>query len=205
MKNKASFTLIELLVVIATMGILAAAILVTINPGKRTKQARDALRKSYVNTMANALTAYYTLHLNYPNTWNVCEASTGRYNAWCPQTAPRQPIYNYWDTDTNFGYLHNALVKNEQVLKKLPIDPKNEFNNYIWYFSFNSEQPWNNSWTYCAMTPDPCPIYWIGTFLEDPVDPAKPIFRCSNLDDGGVKKTWLYGCFKNVATKWCMG
>ena len=40
------FTLIELLIVIAILGILAAAVLVAANPGKRTKQARDAARKN---------------------------------------------------------------------------------------------------------------------------------------------------------------
>lgn len=54
------FTLIELLIVIAILGILAAAVLVAANPGKRTKQAKDATRKSDVGQVATALQAYYT-------------------------------------------------------------------------------------------------------------------------------------------------
>ncbi len=54
------FTLIELLIVIAILGILAAAVLVAANPGKRTKQAKDATRKSDVGQIATALQAYYT-------------------------------------------------------------------------------------------------------------------------------------------------
>lgn len=54
------FTLIELLIVIAILGILAAAVLVAINPGKRTRQARDAQRKNDVGALATELQGYYT-------------------------------------------------------------------------------------------------------------------------------------------------
>lgn len=54
------FTLIELLIVIAILGILAAAVLVAINPGKRTRQAQDAKRKNDIGALATELQAYYT-------------------------------------------------------------------------------------------------------------------------------------------------
>lgn len=54
------FTLIELLIVIAILGILAAAVLVAINPGKRTRQAQDAKRKNDIGAVATELQAYYT-------------------------------------------------------------------------------------------------------------------------------------------------
>ena len=54
------FTLIELLIVIAILGILAAAVLVAINPGKRTRQAQDAQRKNDVGSLATELQGYYT-------------------------------------------------------------------------------------------------------------------------------------------------
>ena len=54
------FTLIELLIVIAILGILAAAVLVAINPQKRTRQARDAGRKNDIGSLATELQAYYT-------------------------------------------------------------------------------------------------------------------------------------------------
>lgn len=59
-KRLKGFTLIELLVVIAILGILAAAVLVAINPGKRTRQAQDAKRKNDVGAMATELQGYYT-------------------------------------------------------------------------------------------------------------------------------------------------
>src|SRR3989344_5442812 len=76
---KSAFTLIELLIVIAILGILAAAVLVAINPGKRNAQARDALRKSQVNGIANALIGYYTLTGEYPREMN-CDTSRGYIN-----------------------------------------------------------------------------------------------------------------------------
>lgn len=60
------FTLIELLIVIAIMGILAAAVLIAINPAKRQNQARDASVKSDVSSLASAAQAYYTQLGYYP-------------------------------------------------------------------------------------------------------------------------------------------
>lgn len=59
-KKLFGFTLIELLIVIAILGILAAAVLVAVNPAKRQRQARDAARKSDLGQLATALQAYYT-------------------------------------------------------------------------------------------------------------------------------------------------
>lgn len=59
-KRLKGFTLIELLVVIAILGILAAAVLVAINPGKRTRQAQDAKRKNDIGALATELQGYYT-------------------------------------------------------------------------------------------------------------------------------------------------
>ena len=59
-KKLFGFTLIELLIVIAILGILAAAVLVAINPAKRTKQARDAGRKNDIGSLATEIQAYYT-------------------------------------------------------------------------------------------------------------------------------------------------
>lgn len=54
------FTLIELLIVIAILGILAAAVLIAINPTKRQNQAKDSNIKSDIGSIATALQAYYT-------------------------------------------------------------------------------------------------------------------------------------------------
>ena len=54
------FTLIELLVVIAILGILAAVVLVAINPAQRIAEANDTKMKSAVSSVATAVEACYT-------------------------------------------------------------------------------------------------------------------------------------------------
>lgn len=54
------FTLIELLIVIAVLGILAAGVLVAINPVKRVSQANDATLKNDIGQIATAMQAYFT-------------------------------------------------------------------------------------------------------------------------------------------------
>lgn len=45
------FTIIELLIVIAILGVLAVALLITINPGEAQKKTRDAERLSHLKTL----------------------------------------------------------------------------------------------------------------------------------------------------------
>ena len=62
MKKNQGFTLIELLVVIGIIGILAAIVLVAVNPGRQFAQARDTQRRSDLYALTNAIYQYAAEH-----------------------------------------------------------------------------------------------------------------------------------------------
>ena len=72
---KKGFTLIELLIVVGVLGVLAAGVVVAINPGKRIKQANDTKIKNDVGQIATALQAYYAFNQLYPASLSVLETS----------------------------------------------------------------------------------------------------------------------------------
>ena len=60
------FTIIELLVVMAVLAVLAAGVVVAINPGRRIAQANDTKIRNDVGQVATALQAYFTTNQLYP-------------------------------------------------------------------------------------------------------------------------------------------
>jgi prepilin-type N-terminal cleavage/methylation domain-containing protein len=76
-KLSKGFTLIELLIVIAVIGVLAAVILVAIDPFEQLSRGRDAGRKTTIAQLGRALQAYYTNSQAYPVTagWTNSDAT----------------------------------------------------------------------------------------------------------------------------------
>jgi prepilin-type N-terminal cleavage/methylation domain-containing protein len=73
LKKNAGFTLIELLVVIGILGILAAALVATIDPFEQLKKAQDTTTTNVLTEWINGTTRYYTTRMAFP--WEAGGAS----------------------------------------------------------------------------------------------------------------------------------
>jgi len=73
-KNLGGFTLIELLIVIAIITILAAGVIVGINPARHFKNARNATRWNQMNAIA---TGVYSYAVDHGGTFPACIPPVG--------------------------------------------------------------------------------------------------------------------------------
>jgi prepilin-type N-terminal cleavage/methylation domain-containing protein len=64
--KKSGFTLLEILMVIAIISILAALVIVAMNPVRQLAQSRDTQRKSDVKEISNALHQFFIKKNTYP-------------------------------------------------------------------------------------------------------------------------------------------
>lgn len=130
------FTLIEMLLVIGIIAILAAAIIIAINPGQQFMQARNAARWSHMNAIANAIYNYVIEQGSWPT--NCPPSCTSGYYGDCSKTG------NTCGTGSQpcctFGYLTSTdcviLVPN--YLPSIPLDPQTKTSYRIRFY--NSSQ-----------------------------------------------------------------
>ena len=98
------FTLIELLVVITVLGILAAGVLMTLNPVDQIKKARDAHRKSDLAQIQKMLDTYNIDHGSYPATADVNFGSQFFTYGVLPDDPITTQHYGYESVDNGTGY-----------------------------------------------------------------------------------------------------
>ncbi len=73
--NLKGFTMIELLVVIAVIGVLAVAVLSSINPLEQINKGRDTKRRSDAAQILNAIDRYYASQEKYPFSLPISDLS----------------------------------------------------------------------------------------------------------------------------------
>lgn len=111
MKNQSSqqgFTLIELLVVIGVIAVLAAIVLIAINPAKQFREANDSQRRSNVNAILNAIGQYTVdtkgslpggIPTGSANADNIADGGADLCAALVPTYIPALPIDPTTSTD----------------------------------------------------------------------------------------------------------
>src|SRR4030065_277237 len=115
-KSQKAFTLIELLVVIAILGILAAVLLVGVNPLEQLARGRDTSRKSVVAQLGHAMESYVTNTasgtggaLAYPvwgTTWQTSLQTSNEVKAVATIT---QPTSGGCNTNLQSGLCYSTL------------------------------------------------------------------------------------------------
>ena len=142
---KKGFTLIELLIVIAIVAVLAAVVVLTLNPAELLKQARDSNRLNDMTTLKNAISLYLSDVANpalttstpsgntcYTSTGTIAGAGCGGYfqAAWLTVGSGGLPIRLVDGT----GWIPvNFNLMTSNPLSNLPTDP---VNNSVYYYAY---------------------------------------------------------------------
>lgn len=107
-QQRKGFTMIELLVVIAVIGVLAVAVLSTINPIEQINKGRDTRHRSDAAQLMNAIDRYYAIQEEFP--WNTTNA--GVYTPVPASDTPAE-AFTYTPGDDS-GWL-DILVTTDEV------------------------------------------------------------------------------------------
>ncbi len=118
--NKKGFTLVELLLVIGIIVVLLSVVLVAVDPSKRLKQSRDAVRRQDVGDIMEAVMQYTTDNNgSFPaaidgtaGSYQVLGTATSGCNTTCPAVTT---------TVASCVDLSSTLVPS--YLASIPIDP----------------------------------------------------------------------------------
>lgn len=122
------FTLVEMIIVLAVLGVLATAVLVTLNPIDQLHKANDAKRKSDLAQVKRALDLYYNDNGNYPPSsvdFKIVNAGTTLTwgSAWQPymNNLPKDPTatnsYEYYSPASANGQTYYIYANLERGAK----------------------------------------------------------------------------------------
>jgi type IV pilus assembly protein PilA len=134
---KKGFTLVELLIVIAILAVLAAAVVIVLNPGELLAQARDSQRLNDLDTMKNALAIYISqasaIDLGACPGGGRCTFDPGAGNGpfattTCTFNATTNTVAGAGWIDVNF-----TSIPGGSPIPFLPIDPTNTANYFYGY------------------------------------------------------------------------
>jgi len=123
-KREEGFTLIELLVVIGIIGILAAIVLVAVNPGRQFAQARNTTRKSDIIGITTAIYAFAADHNgNLPDVSATVLFPTGAAVD-IGTCATCFDLANAGEVDVDTGVVSEPIAPT--YIASLPTDPSGE-------------------------------------------------------------------------------
>jgi prepilin-type N-terminal cleavage/methylation domain-containing protein len=138
---KKGFTLIELLLVIGILAILAAAVVLTLNPAQLLAQARDSQRISDLNSVKSAVSLYLATATS--TSISSTKTSTNSTTCWFGATCNTACTAVTTSTAVNGnGWVPIDLTQTSggSPLSALPLDPTNDANYHYAYAGNNSEK-----------------------------------------------------------------
>lgn len=144
MKKEKGFTLIELLVVIAIVAILAAVVIITLNPAELLKQSRDARRLREVATLVKTLSIYMTdvSPISMGASTNCYAHSNSGANCTGRFSGGGTPVTTSSLSVDGTGWLPvNIAAMTAPPIQNLPKDP---INNTVYFYAFKANTSTNS-------------------------------------------------------------
>ncbi len=145
-KERSSFTLVELLITITIIGILAAAVILVINPAQMLDQGRDARRIADLNSLNQAVATYIyqgpgltglgsqnTVYVSLSDTTTTCSdlSLPSLPTGWSYHCVTQQNLFNV--NGTGWMPINLTQVTGGSPISTLLIDPTNSASGGEYY------------------------------------------------------------------------